>query len=61
MIFKDLRKLSGMTQKQFSEFFGIPLRTIENWEGGKRGCPEYLLELLKYKLETEGLIEKQRC
>ena len=53
MTFKELRAKSGMTQKQFSEYFGIPRRTIENWEGGQRKCPQYLLDLMKYKLDKE--------
>ena len=57
MTIKELREASGMTQKSFSEFFGIPKRTIENWEGGKRECPEYLLDLIEYKLKNEGIIK----
>lgn len=56
MNIKDLRTASGMTQQQFSDYFNIPKRTIENWEGGQRKCPEYLLELMEYKLEAEGLL-----
>ena len=55
---KDLRTAARMTQKAFSEYFKIPKRTIENWEGGKRECPVYLFELMKYKLEKEGLRNK---
>lgn len=44
-----------MTQKAFSEYFGIPKRTIENWENGQRQCPSYLVELIRYKIEKEGL------
>lgn len=50
---KELRKQTGMTQKQFADYFGIPYRTIQNWEGGVNKCPEYLLRLLQYKLEKE--------
>ena len=57
MTFKELRTASGMTQKQFSEYFNIPKRTIENWEGEKRSCPEYLLELMEYKLKNEGYVK----
>ena len=54
MTFKDLRQLSGMTQKQFADYFGIPKRTIENWEAGVNQCPQYLLDLMQYKLEKEN-------
>ena len=53
MEIKELRKISGMTQKQFGEYLGIPHRTIQNWEGGQRKCPEYLLKLIEYKLKKE--------
>ena len=56
MTVKELRKASGMTQQQFGDYFGIPKRTIQNWEAGVNKCPEYLLKLMKYNLENEGLI-----
>lgn len=52
----ELRQAAGMTQKAFAEYFGISKRAIESWEGGKRRCPDYLLDLMKYKLEKENLI-----
>lgn len=54
--FKELRERSGMTMKRFAEYFGIPYRTVQNWEAGVNKCPDYLLKLLEYKLENEGLI-----
>ena len=57
MTFKELRALSGMTQKTFSEYFGIPRRTIEDWDTGKRKCSDYLLDLMQYKLEKENIIK----
>lgn len=58
MTIKELRKLSGMTQKDFAEYFNIPRRTIEDWETEKRKCASYLLELVQYKLEKEGLLKQ---
>lgn len=52
---KELRIKTNMTQKEFAEYFSIPQRTIENWEGGQRKPPEYVLELIKYKIEKERL------
>lgn len=54
MTIKELRKAANMTQQQFAEYFGIPKRTVENWDAGARSCPTYLVELMKYKLEHEG-------
>lgn len=57
MTVKELRKLSGMTQQAFGDYFNIPKRTIQNWEAEIRQCPEYLLELMRYKLQNEGIIK----
>lgn len=54
---KELRRQSGMTQKAFAEYFGMSKRAVESWEGGKRECPTYLLDLMQYKLQQEGLVE----
>lgn len=49
----ELRKSTGMNKKQFSEYFGIPYRTYQDWELGNRRVPEYLLRLMAYKIEME--------
>jgi DNA-binding transcriptional regulator YiaG len=54
---KILRERSGMSQSQFAEYFNIPKATIQNWEQGRRACPEYLLDLIEYKLLNEHLIK----
>lgn len=55
---KELRTAAGMTQKEFAEYFRIPKRSIENWEGGVRTAPDYLIELMEYKLHNEGLLKE---
>lgn len=57
MTFKELRERSGMSRKDFVVYFGIPYRTIQDWELGNRKCPEYLLSLLEYRLRNEGFIK----
>ena len=53
---KEIRAKTGMTQKAFAEYFGVSKRAVENWEGGQRQCPDYLLNLMQYKLEKENII-----
>lgn len=53
---RELRTATGMTQKEFADYFDIPFRTLQNWEYGERKAPEYLLELIEYKLIKEGLM-----
>lgn len=57
MTIRQLREASDMTQKAFAEYFGIPKRTIEDWEGERRKCPAYLFELMEYKLRNEKIIK----
>ena len=56
MTFKELRKASFMTQREFADYFNIPLRTIENWEADSKKCKPYLLDLMHYKLKKEGFV-----
>lgn len=56
MSFKELRRMSGMTQKEFQDYFGIPKRNIEDWDRGVAKCKPYLIDLMLYKLKKEGII-----
>lgn len=53
MNIKELRIRYGLTQKQLSEITGIPERTIQNWEGGQRKCPEYVENMVAGLLEQK--------
>lgn len=55
----NLRKEAGMNRKEFCEYFNIPYRTVTDWELGNRKMPDYLLRLMKYKIEMEKLVEKK--
>lgn len=57
MTIKKLRTLSRMKRKQFADYFGIPYRTLQDWELNNRSCPKYLLDLIEYKLKKEGLMD----
>ncbi|MBP3609379.1 MAG: helix-turn-helix transcriptional regulator [Lachnospiraceae bacterium] len=56
----SLRKMAGMNRKEFSEEYGIPYRTIEDWEHGKRKMPEYVLRLLAYKVRIDALQKENK-
>lgn len=56
MSIKEIRLATGMNRKQFADYFGIPYRTLEDWEAEKAKCAPYLLALIAYKLEREGLL-----
>lgn len=46
MSIREIRAFSGLSQQAFSDFFCIPRRTLEDWEGARRSCPDYLRLLL---------------
>lgn len=46
MNIKEIRESSGMSRAEFSRIYGIPIRTLENWEAGTRKCPDYFLNFL---------------
>ena len=57
MTLRGLRNQTGLSQKKFGDYFGIPLRTIQNWEAGVSECNKYIIDLLEYKLRNEGKIQ----
>lgn len=50
---RALRKGTGLSQSDFAEQYNIPVATIRDWEQGRRKCPEYMIELLEYKIKNE--------
>ena len=54
----ELRKEMNLNRKQFCDYFAIPYRTVVDWEAGNRRVPEYLLNLMIYKVEAEKLLQK---
>ena len=54
MTIREVRQFANLTQKQMSDLLGIPLRTIEDWDSGRRKPPEYVTALIIFKLTAEG-------
>ncbi len=58
MNIKEIREMTGLNQTQFAKKFDIPLRTYQNWEGGRRNPPEYVLAMLQKLVEIEYCNDK---
>ena len=41
--FRMIREKSGMSRTDFSAWLGVPYRTMQEWELGRRAMPEYVL------------------
>ena len=57
-VMKKNRELTGMNRREFSDYMDIPLRTLEEWEAGRRKMPEYLLRMMIYYIKVNQYLEK---
>jgi len=46
----DLRVKTGLSQAGFSKKYGIPVRTVQQWEQGRSTPPDYLTCLLEKEI-----------
>lgn len=53
---KELREQTGMSRKEFSNYFDIPYRTLQDWELKKSTCSSYLFKLMKKDLIQNNMI-----
>ena len=53
MNIKEIRDYTGLTQKGFSEKFGIPIGTVRRWEYGESTPAPYLVRLICMQLPFE--------
>lgn len=49
---KDTRQVS---RAEFSRRYGIPVRTLQDWDLGNRSAPEYVKLLIDFAQFTSGL------
>lgn len=56
---KSLRESTGMNRREFSEYFDIPIRTVQDWELDQRKMPDYILRMMEYQLRMEKLIKEK--
>lgn len=57
---KKIREELGMNRTEFSHYMEIPLRTLEEWEAGRRQMPDYVLRLISYYTKMQRLlVEKE--
>ena len=52
MQIKSIRISRNLTQQQLSDLTGIPRRTIEDWEAGRRNPPDWLPKMIDAFLST---------
>lgn len=58
MSIRELRTQLGITQTEFAARYGIPFRTVQNWESEIRKPPEYILKLLEDRVQSDLINRK---
>ncbi|MBQ3405672.1 MAG: helix-turn-helix domain-containing protein [Lachnospiraceae bacterium] len=53
MTIEEIRAMTGLSQGKFANRYGIPVRTLQNWEIGERKPPDYVLRLLLRCVEED--------
>ena len=56
---KGIREMLDMNRTEFSRYMDIPLRTLEEWEAGRRQMPEYVLRLIAYYVKVQKLMKEK--
>lgn len=51
---RELRDLTGLTQRKFAETYHIPLSTLQKWEQGEASPAPYVVELLARSIPGAG-------
>ena len=49
----SLRTLVGKNKKDFASRLGIPYRTYQDWELGNNKMPEYILDLIGFRVKND--------
>ena len=50
---KEIRQSTGLSQGKFCEVLNIPKRTLQDWEQGLRQCPQYVADLIAYRVAND--------
>lgn len=54
---EEIRECTGLSRTKFSKKYNVPVRTLENWDAGASKCPDYVKELLAFKVVHDVLQE----
>lgn len=65
MTINEIIELTGLSCRAFAIKYKIPYRTVWNWSIGEdsphhRDCPEYVLELLEFKVRHDFKVKKSK-
>lgn len=57
MTIKECREKTGLSQSKFASIYGIPVKTLQQWERGAAKPTDYFLTILEKALKYDGYIK----
>ncbi|MBR2366427.1 MAG: helix-turn-helix domain-containing protein [Oscillospiraceae bacterium] len=58
MTIKQICETYNISQTELSDRFGIPYRTVQDWYGGRRTPPDYVVGMIEQLLAQEQSMRK---
>lgn len=59
MTVKELRHGANMTQREFANYFHMPLRTLQKWECGQANPAGYVLDMMQRILCSDAKLQDE--
>lgn len=59
MTVKEMRKLFEFSQREFADYFGMSVHTVQSWEQNIRNIPEYVFKMM-YKIFSSDISDGQK-
>ena len=56
MEISELRAITGLSQREFAAYFGIPVGTLRNWEQGIATPPSYVFQMIFASMRRDKMI-----
>lgn len=56
---REIRDSTGLSQSKFAAALHIPVRSIQKWEIGASSCPDYVVELIAYRVQHDPQFRKE--
>lgn len=53
----EIRAILGISRAEFSRRYGIPIRTIEDWDAGKKHPSEWVMRLLERVVREDVVVK----
>lgn len=51
MTLREFRENRGVSREMLCIHTGVPYKSLQNWENGRRKAPKYLIDLLKRAID----------